>query len=138
MTSQKLPVNLARGVGAFIAPAQCLNEIVQAWSEYSRIAEEETTKRRNIEAWEKVTLAEIQAKRDLLVGYLEQSFDERATNFKSLFQTVDRAMLSGDNQQLGLALHAIRELAQSSPFKDLGDLSKVKTALADSNHVWEF
>jgi hypothetical protein len=137
MASKQHPVNLIRGAEAFIAPAQCLNEIVQAWSEYSRIAEEETTKRRKIAAWEKVTLAEIQSKRDMLVGYLERSFDERAMNFKLLFQAVDRAMLSGDHQQLGLALHAIVELAQSSPFKDLTDLSTVKTALADPDYVWE-
>lgn len=137
MASKQHPVNLVRGAEAFIAPAQCLNEIVQAWSEYSRIAEEETTKRRKIEAWEKVTLAEIQMKRDFLVGYLERSFDERAINFKSLFQAVDQAMLSGDNQQLGLALDAIVDLEQSSPFKDLADLFTVQTALADPNHVWE-
>jgi hypothetical protein len=41
------------------------------------------------------------------------------------------------NQQLGLALHAVVELAQSSPFKNLADLSTVKAALDDPNHVWE-
>ena len=46
-------------------------------------------------------------------------------------------MLSGDNQQLGLALHAIVELARSNPFKDLADLSTVQAALADPDHVWE-
>ena len=67
----------------------------------------------------------------------EHSFDERTKNFHSLFQTADRAMSSGDNQQLGLALHAIVELAKSSPFKDLADLSTVKAALDDPDHVWE-
>mgnify|MGYP000240227662 CR=1 FL=1 len=111
MASRKPPVDFVRGVEAFANPAQCLNEVVQAWTEYLKIAEEEKTKRRDIEAWEKVTLAEIKAKRDFLVGYLEHSFDERAKNFQSLFQTVDQAMLSGDNQQLGLALHTIVELS---------------------------
>jgi hypothetical protein len=137
MASKQHPVNLVRGAAALIAPAQCLNEIVQAWSEYSKIAEEETTKRREIDAQEKITLAEVQSKRDFLVGYLERSFDERANNFQSLFKAVDQAMLSGDNQQLSLVLHSIVELAQSSPFKDLADLSTVKTALADPDHVWE-
>jgi hypothetical protein len=137
MASKQHPVNLVRGAAALIAPAQCLNEIVQAWSEYSKIAEEETTKRREIDAQEKITLAEVQSKRDFLVGYLERSFDERANNFQSLFKAVDQAMLSGDNQKLSLVLHSIVELAQSSPFKDLADLSTVKTALADPDHVWE-
>ena len=130
-------MDFVRGVAAFASPAQCLNEVVQAWTEYLRIAEEEKTKRRGIEAWEQVTLAEMKAKRDFLVGYLEHSFDERAKNFQALFQTVDQAMSSGDNQQLGLALNAIVELAKSNPFKDLADLSTVKAALNDPDHVWE-
>lgn len=137
MASRKPAVDFVRGVEAFAGPAQCLNEVVQAWTEYLKIAEEEKTKRHDIEAWEKVTLAEIKAKRDFLVGYLEHSFDERAKNFQSLFQTVDQAMSSGDNQQLGLALHAIVELAKSNPFKDLANLSTVEAALADPDHVWE-
>ncbi|XFA73201.1 hypothetical protein RYO59_001439 [Thermosynechococcaceae cyanobacterium Okahandja] len=137
MASRKPPREFLRGVDVFISPVQCLNEVVQACTEYLRIAEQEKTKRRNIDAWEKVTLAEIKAKRDFLVGYLEHSFDERAKNFKALFQTVDQAILSGDNQQLGLALHAIVELAKSNPFKDLADLSTVKAALDDPDHVWE-
>ncbi|NMG07486.1 hypothetical protein DP117_11585 [Brasilonema sp. UFV-L1] len=131
-------MDFVRGVEAFASPTQYLNEIVQAWTEYLKIAEEEKTKRREIEAWEKITLAEIKAKRDFLVGYLECSFDERAKNFQSLFQAVDQAMSSGDNQQLGLALHAIVELAKSSPFKDLADLSTVKAALDNPDHVWKF
>ena len=134
---QQPSMNFVRGMEAFTGPAQCLSEIVQACTEYLKIAEEENTKRRQIQAWETVTLAEIKAKRDLLVGYLEHSFDERAQNFQSLFQVVEQAMLSGDNQQLGLALHAIVEVAKSSPFKDLADLTTVKAALDDPEHVWE-
>lgn len=137
MVSRKPPVDFVSGVKEFASPAQCLNEVVQAWTEYLKVTEEQKTKRRDIEAWEKVTLAEIKAKRDFLVGYLEHSFDERSKNFQALFQTVDQAMSSGDSQQLGLALHAIVELAKSNPFKDLADLSTVKAALDDPAHVWE-
>jgi hypothetical protein len=137
MAIKKPSMDFVRGVEAFTGPAKCLNEVVQAWTEYLKIAEQEKTKRRDIEAWEKVALAEIKAKSDFLVGYLERSFDERAKNFQSLFQIVDQAMLSSDNQQLGLALHSIVELAKSSPFKDLTDLSTVKAALDDPDHVWE-
>jgi hypothetical protein len=126
-----------RGVEGFVSPAQCLNEVVRAWTEYLKIKEQEKTKRSEIEDWEKLMLAEIKAKRDFLIGYLDSSFDERATNFESLFQTVDRAMSSDDNQQLYLTLHAIVELARSSPFKDLTDLATVKAALDDPDHVWE-
>ena len=102
-----------------------------------KITEEEKTKRSEIEAWENITLAEIQAKRDFLINYLDRSFDERAKNFQSLFQTIDRAMSSDDNQQLGLALNAIVDLAKSSPLHDLSNLSIVQAALDDPEYVWE-
>jgi len=137
MTNRKPSVDFVLSDGAFANPAQCLSEVVQACAEYLKIAEEEKTKRCSIEAWEKVTLAEIEAKRDFLIGYLERSFDERAKNFKLLFQTVDKAMLSGNNQQLAIALNAIVDLAKSNPFKDLADLSTVKAALDDPDHVWK-
>jgi hypothetical protein len=121
----------------FNNPAQCLNEIVQAWTEYQKIVELEKTKRRDIEAWEKVTLAEIKAKRYFLMEYLDRSFDERSKAFKKYFQVIDSALSSGDNQQLALALHAVTELAKTSPFKNLSDLSSVKAALNDPDHVWE-
>lgn len=137
METKKLPRNFVQGVAAFASPAQCLSEVVQAWTEYLKIAEEEKTKRRGIEAWEKTTIAEIKAKRDLVIDYLEKSFDERSKNFQALFQTVDQAMSSGDNQQLGLALHAIVDLSKSNPFRDLADLPTVKAALNDPDHAWE-
>lgn len=131
-------INFGRGVDVFVNPTQCLNDIVRAWTDYLQIAEEEKTKRHEIDAWEKVSIAEIEAKRSFLIGYLDRSFDERARNFQFLFEAVDRSIASGDNQQLGMTLNALVELAHSNPFKELTDLSKVKAALDDPAHVWEF
>jgi ribonucleotide reductase alpha subunit len=138
MTIRKPSIDFVRGIEGFVSPTQCLNDLVEAWTNYRQIAEQEKTKRREIEVWEKTTLAEIKAKRDLFIGYLDRSFDERAENFRSLFEAVDRAMLSDDDRMLGLTLQTIVELAKSNPFKDLADLSIVKAALDDPNHVWGF
>ena len=121
----------------FITPLQCLNDIVTSCTEYLKIQEQEKTKRQEITTREKITIAEIQAKRELLINSLECSFDERAKNFNSLFQLVERAIDNEDNQQLSLALQGIITLAQSSPFDSLTDFSRVKAALDDPNHVWE-
>ncbi len=125
-------------IDQFTNPTQCLQEMVSAYTDYLKIAEEEKTKRRNIEAWEKTTIAQINAQRDLLIGYLDRSFDERATNFRALFTIVDSAISFGNNEQLALTLNSITELAKSSPFKDLANLNKVRAALDDPNHEWEF
>jgi hypothetical protein len=119
-------------------PAESLQQMVSAYTEYLAIAEVERTKRRDIEAWEKEAITRINAQRDLLITYLDRSFDERAENFRALFGVVDDALLSGDNQQLALALNSITEIAKSSPFKDLANLNNVRAALNNPEHVWEF
>jgi ribonucleotide reductase alpha subunit len=131
-------MNVINNLDVFNNPAQCLNTLVQAWHEYQVIVEQEKTKRRDLESQEKVTLAAIKAKRDILIQYLEQSFDERSENFQRLFHLVDQSLSSGDNQQLAVILEKITTLAQSSPFQAFSDLSMVKTTLKDANHTWEF
>jgi ribonucleotide reductase alpha subunit len=134
MSVQKIAVAL----NDMINPAECLQQIVSAYTEYKIIAEQEQTKRREIEAWEKVTIAKINAQRDLLMAYLNRSFDERAENFRHLFCVVDWAIAADNNDQLALALHSITELAKSSPFKELANLASVRAALDDPDHEWEF
>jgi ribonucleotide reductase alpha subunit len=119
-------------------PAECLQQVVSAYTEYKIIAEQEKTKRRDIDAWEKTTIAEINAQRELLMAYLDRSFDERAENFRALFAVVDSAIASGNNDQLALTLNTITEIAKSSPFKELSNLASVRAALDDPNHEWTF
>ena len=115
-----------------------LSGIVSAYTEYKQVAEHEQTKRREIEAWEKEAIAKINAQRDFLMTYLNRSFDERADNFRALFNVVDRAIAVDNNEQLALALHSITEIAKSSPFKELANLASVRKALDDPNHEWTF
>lgn len=125
-------------VKEFINPTECLQQMVTAYTDYLIIAEQEQTKRREIDAWEKETITKINAQRELLMAYLDRSFDERAENFRSLFAVVDSAIASGNNEQLALALNSITDIAKSSPFKDLANLASVRAALDDPNHEWTF
>ena len=122
----------------FVDPVQCLQQIVSEYTEYKKIAEQEKTKRREIEAWEKTSLAKIKAQRDFLMEYLDRSFDERAENFRKLFDVAEQAMVCGNNAQLGLVLDSITELSKSSPFKELANLASVRAALDDRDREWMF
>jgi hypothetical protein len=123
---------------SIVSPTEYLNKIVDGCSEYLKIAEQEKTKRRNIDRWENESLAKIQAQRDLLMEYLDRSFDERSENFRSLFRIVDQAIISGNNEQLAIALNTMTEISKSSPFKELSNLTSVRQALNDSEHEWKF
>jgi ribonucleotide reductase alpha subunit len=122
----------------FINPIECLQQMVSAYTDYLKIAEQEKTKRREIDAWEKATIAKINVQRELLMAYLDRSFDERAENFRALFAVVDSAIASGNNEQLALTLNSITEIAKASPFKELANLASVRGALDDPNHEWTF
>ena len=134
MSVQKIALRLNEVVN----PAECLQQMVSAYTEYMKVAQQEQTKRRKIDAWEQTTIAKISAQRNLLMEYLDRSFDERAENFRSLFCVVDRALTAGNNEQLALALNSITEIAKSSPFKDLANLASVRAALDDPDHEWTF
>ncbi len=54
MKAKKVPVEVL-GAGAYAS--ECLRAVVEAYTEYKTVAEEERTKRRGIEAWEKATIA---------------------------------------------------------------------------------
>ncbi len=134
MSVQKTAVALNEAIN----PAECLQQIVSAYTEYKKVAEQERTKRREIKAWEKETIAKINAQREVLIKYLDRSFDERSENFRSLFCVVDQAIACGNNEQLALALHSITEIAKSSPFKELTNLASVRAALDDPDYEWTF
>lgn len=129
---------MIQAVEVFNSPAQCLKEIVTAYTDYLKVAEEERTKRCEIKAWEKETLARIKTQRDFLITYLDRSFDERAKNFQALFVVIEQAISTGNNEQLALSLHSLTELAKSSPFQELTNLNSVQAALDDPEHKWEF
>ncbi|WP_313943123.1 MULTISPECIES: hypothetical protein [Calothrix] len=117
---------------------EAVQQIVSAGRDYMKCAQQEKTKRAEIDAWEKATIAKIHTQRDLLMAYLDRSFDERAENFRALFAVVDSAIASGNNEQLALTLNSITEIAKSSPFKDLANIASVRAALDDPNHEWTF
>lgn len=116
----------------------CLQDIVASYLQYQAIVEEEKGKRRDIAAWEASTLKTIESQREIFLRYLDRSFDEREKNFEHLFKALDKAIASENNESLALILTEIRDLAKSSPFKELQNLSNVQAALTDPEHEWKF
>lgn len=118
--------------------SQCIQQILFAYSEYKKVALEEKTKREGIAAWERVTLEKIKSQRKLLLSFIDRSFEERARNFEYLFSLADQAIASQNNKELSLVLEKITELAKTSPFQDLTDVSSVQAALSNPDHKWQF
>ena len=137
IAAKQVGKTIGNGVTA-INPVQCVKEISTAYTEYRQIQTQETTKRRQIEAWEKVSLKKIKAQRDLLMEYLDRSFDERKENFSNLFKMLDKAAENGDTQSIAMALKSIVDLASNGPFKDIASVDAVRGVLSDPNQDFEF
>lgn len=135
-----LKKELAKGAKD-ISPEQMLKfvfHLTKQVYEVQKFCEVQETKRQQINAIRAVKVKEIQAQKEVLMSYLEKSFDERKANFAKLFAVVDQAMVSNNNEQLALALHSINLLAADSPFKALRSVEETKKALEDKNHEWDF
>ena len=142
MTVAKKPVEgvVLPPVGSALRAADAfgaLNNVIDGTLDYLRLREEEGTKRAKIDAYATVEVARIHEASSLLKHYFEQVFAERSTTIDGLFRHLDGAMASGDGKATEAALQGIVDLAKSSPLVDIGDLSQVRKALDDPDHVWE-
>ena len=111
-----------------------LGEVAQDTIKY---AEDQETKREEIRAMRDTAIAQINAMKECVQTYLEQTFDERSAVFAKQFEVVDAALLSGDNEMLASGLNSINALAASSPFKNLADIAAVQKSLSSSDTEWD-
>lgn len=114
--------------------AQVFTQVVTAYCNMKQVGDQEATKRREIEADERLELGRIHAQQAVLLDYLDKSFAERDVNFRELFRQVDAAQERGDSAAFGQLLEGIVDLAKTTPFGDLLDLKKVEALLADKQH----
>jgi hypothetical protein len=96
---------------------------------------QERTKQREIKRAADTEIARIKAMRDVLLDYLERSFDERRRNFDALFVRVDQAMATGDPAMLSATLGAVVALAQSSPFEAFRDVAATREMLGSNKKI---
>lgn len=127
------------GVGYLKVPGDVtamIGEMARQANETMRFCEEQKTIRTEIRANAAVEITKINAMADMVRDYLKQSFDERAGLFDNYFSVLDKALENGDNTLVAQTLQSINSLAASSPFKDLADLGKVSTMLAEGGE-WD-
>ena len=118
--------------------AQVLKRFIEVAGDVAKFTEQQKTVRKDIEAKRDSDIARIQAQKEIIMIYLEKSFDERKENFSKLFQVIDHAISNNNMQQLAMGLDSINQLAASSPFKALATLESTKEAINDKNHIWDF
>lgn len=108
--------------------------MVDAARDYHKVREEETTKRVEIQARTEVALAELDALRGVITGYMERNFDQRQEQFSRLFDQLDAAQSAGRTDQMAVVLDGILALAKTSPFMSLAE---ARRRMRDEDHTVE-
>ena len=106
-----------------------IKELCTAAIEAVKYCEQQETERENIRSIRDQNIEIIRSQREIIMHYLDRSFDERKMLFDRHFTLVDRAINTGDNQLLAVELQQINELANSSPFKALTDMKQTQEIL---------
>lgn len=119
-----------KGIAAF-DPLEAIRMVAAAYSEYKKIRETELAKRQEIRSWEKINVEKIRTQRELLMRYLDLSFDERKQNFSRMFDVLDRCVENGAMESIALTLRSLIDMASSGPFKELATSQSVRELLAD-------
>ncbi len=118
-----------------INPMETINQLYSMYSEYKQVVQHEKTVRDGIEADKKVSIERIQAQRDIIMTYLDKSFDERKDNFKKFFDVLDNALEKEQIDIVVKTLDSITVLAKSSPFKDIASIVQVKKMIDNDEPI---
>ena len=122
------------------SPAEVLSTIkafTEAATDAVKFCEVQETKREEIRANRDARIKQLEAQRDIIMNYLDRSFDERRYLFEKHFKIVDHALMTGNTEELTLSLQTINDLAKSSPFKALADLGNVQNTLNQPNSTFD-
>ena len=143
MTAAKKPLEgtvlppAAKSPLAGVDPLSAFNNVVDGTLEFLRIREEGRNERAKFDAYATVEVTRIKEASSVLKEYFGQVFAERSKTIDGLFGHLDDAMARGDGTAATAALDGIVDLAKSSPLAAMGDLTQVRKALDDPDHVWE-
>lgn len=122
------------------SPAEVLSTIkafTEAATDAVKFCEVQETKREEIRANRDARIKQLEVQRDIIMNYLDHSFDERKYLFEEQFKIVDHALTTGNSEELALSLQNINDLAKSSPFKALADLGRVQNSLNQENSTFD-
>jgi hypothetical protein len=114
-----------------------LVEAIHTTADAVRVIATSTIERERIRADAAQAVERIHSVRDVLLTYLDRSFDERRENFSRLFDTLDKALEAGQLDAVAKTLDAVVALAAESPFKALADAATASKILKDKGHDWE-
>lgn len=112
--------------------------IIRECCECRKEIEKQRTERARIEHEARMHIENIRSQREVMVLFLEKTFQERRENFHHLFDRLDRALEQDNLQETRLVLDSLTDYAKASPFSGLRDAASAQEAIRDKTITWEF
>lgn len=145
MTDQKrvlkgtvLPPKAAEGKVSLADAFSALNHLVDFVRDSIQIHQVESTKREKLKTYRETEVMRIKASEKTLQDYFDRTFGERRETNKRLFESLDRAIESGDVAAMQTVVGGIVEVARTSPLANIGNLGELRSAMHDPNATFEF
>lgn len=109
-------------------------EVINAGVEYLKTWEAEKTNREWIRANHQAFLAALYAEQEALLVYFEHRFAERREALGEFYQVLHKAVETGDDHQLDVAIFGILGIVKDNP---LNDFEKFRQTYNDPNSIIE-
>ena len=91
---------------------------------YYKIRSEERTKREEIWAKRDVLVTALNNEKEIILTYFEHRFAERKMALEQFYRLLHRAVDSGNDNELQVALNGILGIIQENPLKDFAEFKK--------------
>lgn len=138
--SEPLVGKVVKGPAPAIEPSEGFSALMQVVEMAQRgfiVYQEETSKRRRLDAYQETEVKRIKEASDRLREYFDLAFAERRAVYEEMFARLDRALDQENNEALHSIVLGLVDLAKTSPLANMGDLAQVRAALDDPNQVWD-
>jgi hypothetical protein len=109
-------------------------KVVNDYLKYAAVAEQEKTRRVQILAERDQAVARLSAQKEIILKYLDETFEERRSVINSAFRQLEGALKADDLTKVDAALTLILGVVKSSPFKNFNDFRR---KMADDNFTIE-
>lgn len=100
--------------------------------------EVEHTKREKLVTYRETEVGRIKASERILREYFDRIFEERREMHARLFESLDRALETGDVSAMQAVVGGIVEVARTSPLASIANFADLRRAMDDPNAVIEF
>jgi len=93
-------------------------DVVREYVDYRKCIEQQKTESKRIKAERDRAVKAIETEKEVILAYFDMRFKERKQALKHLFKTLDKGIVSKDNEIIDKALCGIVVIIKDNPLKD--------------------